>query len=392
MRIFKTMALFYLAVVGLCVHLALGGIWLFKPSVIWKVEEKSTEWLFKRYPFLAWGDAARMQFTDEQVFEEIPPWEPLPATSSAPAPGSARIGNRVFQSVQDAANALRPGDVLEIGPGVYRTAVTLKISDVSIVGDGHVVFEGAVAQGKANMVIAGNDVRVRNIECRQIQVSDGNGACIRLEGENLTVDHVYYHDSQQGILTGGKPGWVNIRDSRFERLGHNGQSHGIYIGGGELFISDSLFLASKSEGHEIKTRAVETTITRSVIASLNGVDSRLIDAPNGGILVITESILLEGPNTSNSDVVGFALETGVNHHPIDRVVMRDNLILIDRERSSRLLHLADGRVETDVSDNVIISRHSTPFDDLNVIFSSRKSAGLPDYPALLLDRLGASKR
>jgi hypothetical protein len=182
---------------------------------------------------------------------------------------------------------------------------------------------------------------------------------------------------------------VEIRASRFERLGHRGQAHGIYIGGGRLVISDSLFLAARREGHEIKTRALDNTIERSVIASLNGIDSRLIDAPAGGVLRVIDSLLLEGPDTANSDLIGFALERKGGAQPGDRVVLRNNLILIDNQRAARLLHLADDAIAADVRDNVIVSGRATAYDKGNVPIRGRKEAGLPPYPALPLDRLPA---
>ena len=75
----------------------------------------------------------------------------------------------MFQSVPQAVDALTLGVVLEIGPGVYRTPVVLRVPGVSIIGHGLVVFERTAAQGKAVMVIAADDTQVRNIECRLTQ-------------------------------------------------------------------------------------------------------------------------------------------------------------------------------------------------------------------------------
>ncbi len=153
-----------------------------------------------------------------------------------------------------------------------------------------------------------------------------------------------------------------------------------------MAIADSLFLASQGEGHEIKSRAAQTTIERSVIASQDGVDSRLIDAPNGGELPVTDSLLAQGPNTSNGDAIGFGLEVGPGFHPVDRVVLRNNLILLERAGPNRLLHLRGDKVPTDVSGNVIVSRDQTADDGTNQVFRDRQAAGLPAYPALPLDR------
>ena len=84
---------------------------------------------------------------------------------------------------------------------------------------------------------------VENIECRNIQVPDNNGACIRFEGANLTVRNLYAHDSQSGVMTSDNAGTVKIEYSTFERLGSNGQAlgyaHALYIKADELIFYKS---------------------------------------------------------------------------------------------------------------------------------------------------------
>jgi len=387
-KILKSIVFWYFVGVGITLHLSLGAFWYLEPELAVTAWDRALFGLTERLKILAWVDSARKQLSDAAIFSRIPAWTPLPEGPRAPPPGYARIGERLFPSPAAALAALKPGETLDIGAGVYTSPWEIRVPRVAIVGQGHVVFERGAAQGKGNMVIAADNVLVRNIECRLIRVPDENGACIRLEGNNLTVEHVYFHDSEEGILAGAAAdGRVEIRDSRFEHLGKGGQAHGVYVGGRELVISDSLFLASQGEGHEIKSRAAKTTIVRSVIASMNGVDSRLIDVPNGGELTVTDSVLLKGPNSASSDAIGFALEVGPGYHPVDRVIVHNNLILLDRYLPSRLLRLRDQKIATQVSGNVIVSRYRTDYDRTNTVFRSRQAAGLPDYPALPLTPL-----
>jgi len=67
-------------------------------------------------------------------------------------------------------------------------------------------FSGVAAEGKALQVIKGNDTTVTGLDCSEIGVASGNGACIPLEGRNLTLDRVQFHDSEQDILGGGDGG------------------------------------------------------------------------------------------------------------------------------------------------------------------------------------------
>lgn len=98
---------------------------------------------------------------------------------------------------------------------------------------------------------------------------------------------------------------------------------------------------------------------------MNGVASRLIDVPNGGELTVTDSVLLKGPHTASSDATGFALEVGSGDHPVDQVIMHNNLILLDRYLPSRLLRLSDQKIAVQVSGNVIVSAYRTDYDHTN---------------------------
>src|SRR5690606_29444700 len=151
---------------------------------------------------------------------------------------------------------------------------------------------------------------IEGLECSGISVRDRNGACVRLEGRDLTLRGVNFHDSEQGVLSGGNNGLVEIEDSMFNRLGEGGQAHGIYIGGGDtaLSVRHSHFLDTRNEGHAIKSRAPVNTIRDTVIASLDQVDSRAIDLPEGGRTIISGNVIEEGPNSSNWDSIGVGLE------------------------------------------------------------------------------------
>ncbi|EGV28491.1 hypothetical protein ThidrDRAFT_3719 [Thiorhodococcus drewsii AZ1] len=359
---------YYFVAVGLFAHLVLGAL-IARELTVYLSAATARE---SPLNTLTWNDVQPI----------LPAWDPVPAGPLAPQPNTARIGPQTFQSLAEALPHLKACDQLDIGPGTYQTSLIIDPDFVRIVGHGEVVLERAAAKDKGLMLIRGNGVEVRNLECRHVSVRDGNGACIRLEGTGLLLDHVYFHDSQQGLLTGGKPGLVHIRNSRFERLGKAGRAHAIYMGGGRLLIENSLFLASKDQGHEIKTRASATTIARSVIASLTGNDSRLIDASNGGTLLIENSLLEQGPQTVNSTAIGFGLEGGAANRTDHRLTLKHNLIILERAGSNRFLHLGDQPVSLDISANTFIAREPTGYDDGNLRFESRDAAGMASYPAL----------
>ncbi|MBC3765777.1 hypothetical protein [Neptunicella marina] len=288
------------------------------------------------------------------------------------------------KKVKDLAAAMKSAkdfSVIRLSEGLFEQTGVLKANNVLITGEPNkTAIANKTSWGKGALVIVGNNTSINNIECFGISVASKNGACVRLDGKNLELNNVYFHDAEQGLLTGQAPGFVSINNSKFERLGKAGQAHGIYVGGGELLINNSQFLSSKDEGHEIKSRAQTTTILNSTIANLTGKDSRLIDVSNGGVLEIKDSVLQQSNATSNSDVIGFGLE-GLSATK-NKISLIGNIFLLDREHGSVPLHIAANDVPTIIEQNIFVGKVNASQISENFYFNDREAANLPPYPAL----------
>jgi len=322
---------------------------------------------------------AKISQLDREIAINFAPWQPL--YDFKIPPGIILVSGMPYHSLKEAQAALRDGDVMVMAEGIYTEPLVIVKNNVEVRGSGRVVFDGASAEGKAAIITKGKDISISNIECRNIAVPDQNGACVRAEGDGLVVDHVYFHDSEQGILSGNQQ-TIKIIDSRFEHIGKLGLSHGIYIGGGELFIADSLFLAAKSEAHGIKSRAAKTMITGSVVASFSSVDSRLVDVSNGGELVIEHSVLEQGPKSANSTAIGYGLE-GFRYSE-NSVRLEHNVIILEREGNNKLLDAAPARTDygIKIENNVIVSKNKIAVAGSNKVFASRQEAKMAAYPKL----------
>jgi hypothetical protein len=373
-RIWKKLLLQYLVATGVLAHAALIGMFLLAPDLAHKATDKARQIAGAKMAAVLPEPAADTDW--ETARASLRRWTPQDGASVGP--GRVRLDGDVVGTLAEALERLRDESLLEIGAGIYRTPLVVRPNGVRIVGHGHVIFDGAVAEGKGTFVIKGRDTTIENIECRNVQVRDGNGACVRLAGPNLVLDRMYFHSSQEGLLTGGKPGDVVIRRSFFERLGHGGRAHGIYQGGGTLTIDRSYVLGAQDQGHEVKSRAKRTTISNSVIASLTGRDSRLIDLPNGGSVSITDSTLQQGPNSVNRDMVGFALEK--RPYENSALEMKRNLIILERNGANKLLSNNDRAMRSDISDNIIVAPQRTEYASDNLEYRDREQAGLPPYP------------
>jgi hypothetical protein len=249
-------------------------------------------------------------------------------------------------------------------------------------------------------VVKAPGVLIEGIECSGIAVRDNNGACIRIEGDDLTVRNVHFHDNQQGILSGPGGGVLLVEDSLFERNGFGGQAHAVYIGETiDTFVfRNNRVLATTGAGHGLKSRARRTIVENNVIAGLDGQDSRAIDLPKGGEVVIRGNVLQKGPNSANAQMIGLALEGSL--HEVNETLIEGNLLLFDTvptgivqslgqalglmpARGAAIHSQSPGPVV--LRDNVIVGARDIGhgvIEQGNRIYQSRREAGLPPYPAL----------
>lgn len=272
----------------------------------------------------------------------------------------------------------KDGQTVVLPPGVYNEGAIIRASNVHIKADG-VRLEEAAVEGKGALVVKGNNVIIEGLECSGIRVPDRNGSCVRLEGKDLTLRRVHFHDSESGLMTRNRDsGTILIEDSRFERLG---RPHGVYVGRGDthLIVRNSYFLRSTNEGHEIKSRATRNTIENNVIASLDGVDSRLIDLPEGGENIIRGNVLQKGPASSNQDLIGIGLEGKRALHSNNSTLIEGNIVIMERKPHNVFSHhryVPAPRIEH----NILIG--GEPLGGTNKWYRNRAEAGLPPYPAL----------
>jgi hypothetical protein len=330
------------------------------------------------------------------------------AADAAPGPRTLRAcpladarADCSYRGLQEALAAARPGDQLVLAPGVYEEGAIVGTSDLVLRGEPGAHLRGHAVEGKAALVVKGDRVVIEGIECSGIAVRDENGACIRIEGDDLIVRNVHFHDNQEGILTGPGGGQLLVEDSLFERNGFGGQAHGVYIGTSiETFIfRNNRVLATTGAGHGVKSRAGRTIIENNVIAGLDGYDSRAIDLPNGGEVVIRGNVLHKGRNSTNGEMIGLALEGGL--HDVNRALIEDNLFVFDLLPQGLFSQLAQavgllppkgiaihsrspGQVV--LQNNTIVAARAIANGEViehgNRSHRSRSDAGLPPDPAL----------
>jgi Right handed beta helix region len=218
-----------------------------------------------------------------------------------------------------AAAIAMPGDTVDIAPGEYFDCALWTADHLTIKGKGDgAVITDKTCQGKGLFITKGNDITIRNLTFARARVPDHNGAGIRAEGKNLTIEHSRFVDNEEGILAGDSPqSRITIANSAFIRNGRceGGCAHGIYVGHIALLrIVNSKFFETH-DGHHIKSRALRTElIGNEIMDGPKGTASYEVELPNGGSLIMKNNVLEKGPNNGNHTAAVSIGAEGVTQH------------------------------------------------------------------------------
>lgn len=243
-----------------------------------------------------------------------------------------RVGpGRALAAPSAAAAVAHDGDTILIDAADYRGDVaTWTQSNLTLRGVGgraRLTADGASAQGKAIWVIAGDRVRVEHVAFRGARVADRNGAGIRQEGAGVTIVDCVFEDNENGILAGeNRRSDIVIERSRFVGNGAgDGQSHNIYIGVVRSFTLRFSVVAAANVGHEVKSRALRTTLRANTIDDRDGTASYSVELPNGGRALLVGNLVIQGPNSENTGIVSYGAEGDL--HPDRRLTLAFNTIV-----------------------------------------------------------------
>jgi hypothetical protein len=242
-----------------------------------------------------------------------------------------------YTTIAAAVAASSSGDEIDVDAGTYTNdffyighSLTLQ----AVGGEAHILATVQPGNGKAAIVegVPGADVKINGFEVSGVAVGDGNGAAIRYEGGSLSLSNDYFHNNQEGILAASDPnGTITIDHSEIAYNGGNfssgGLAHNIYVTHiAQLTVTNS-YIHDANVGHEIKSRAANTTITNDRIFDNNADTSYSIDLPNAGNATITGNTIEQGPNSENTNIMAYGEEGASN--PGTNVNVANNTIVND---------------------------------------------------------------
>lgn len=257
------------------------------------------------------------------------------AAFALPADAQTRAGpftvvesGRSYASLQDAVSAIGGGTgTIRIAPGLYHDCAVQQAGRIAYVAavPGQVIFERAICEDKAALVLRGRAASVDGIVFRLNKVSDGNGAGIRIEQGDLTVTNAMFLDDQCGILSAVDPnGHITVDRSTFAGLGDDPTgtgAHAIYVGGyGSLRVTRSRFERGVG-GHYVKSRAPVIEVLDSSFDDSRGhATNYMIDLSNGAVGRIAGNSFAQGPAKDNAGTMITIAPEGVKNRSAGLVI------------------------------------------------------------------------
>lgn len=290
--------------------------------------------------------------------------------------------NREYRTVSAAVDAMKKGKPAEPGvvcveAGVYENdfpgAITFAAHFIGVGGNAEMRATVAHIPNQKAIFITRSDIAFENFTFRGAKVNDKNGAGIRFEGGTLTVKNCIFVDNENGILGGSRkedgssaqPFLIRVEGSQFLRNGHlnargegDGQTHGIYAAGDELIVSESYFAAQR-EGHNVKSRAKRTVVTRNVLEDgLDGpkqIASYSVDTSNGGTVEVTDNVIVQrnaqgNPSAVQGAILAYAAERR-HIHDGHRLTVTGNTVVNYLSRGARLISSGDPELLAIVRNN-----------------------------------------
>lgn len=243
------------------------------------------------------------------------------------------VGSTKTYTVPSAVAAMvSDGDTVYIDAGTYSDCANWNKNNLFLKGNGGIAhIKDVVCSGKGIWNFNGNNITVESIEFSGASNPSQNGSGIRGQGGSFTVRSCYFHDNENGILCNDPVSGTSdvlVEYSEFSNNGYgDGYSHNMYIGTMKNFTLRYCYTHHAKIGHEIKSRAQNNYILYNRITNETmGTASRNIDLPNGGLALIIGNVIEQGPDSDNSNIIGYGLEGFSNPAPQNIYIVNNTIV------------------------------------------------------------------
>ncbi len=230
-------------------------------------------------------------------------------------------------------NLVQDGDTVYFDAGIYTNDATKwNNKNLKLIGLGTnlnrtvIQYTGDIPNGKGIFVFETpgtcDNAYLENIVFDGAQVSDvngANGAAIRFQANNLTVNNCKFINCQNGILEGNASvttSNVIIQNSEFQNNGYqlqndptfSGYDHNLYVGSSAdtLIVTNCYFHHPRGQANSLKTRAQRSYILYNLIdEESTGYGGWELNIAQGGLNILMGNIIIQGPTGANHGIIGY---------------------------------------------------------------------------------------
>jgi GT2 family glycosyltransferase len=244
---------------------------------------------------------------------------------------------RAFDRPSAAAQAAQDGDTIAIDPGEYYDCAVWSRNRLTILGTGPgVLITDATCQGKALFITRGDNITIRNLGFARARVPDRNGAGIRAEGGNLTVESSRFINNETGLLAADRPGaTLRVIDCSFTANGvRDAVTPSPALSAGAiaiLHVERSRFADSRGGVHILSAAGRTELLGNRIEDGNTGVRDALVLLQDTTTLVMEDNTLRRGPSGARSNAAVRA-EGGAG-----TLALRRNILVNASDRPAALL-------------------------------------------------------
>lgn len=262
-------------------------------------------------------------------------------------------------SLADAVKRAQDGDTIAILEGEYDAQVAViehKKLTLKGVGKRPVLRAGGrVAEGKAILVIRGEDITVENLEFRGARAPDGNGAGIRFEKGRLLVRRCRFVDNENGILTANfADAELTVEDSRFSDAPDSSRlPHLLYVGTIARFTLSGSHFSHGRHAHLVKSRARESLIRNNQLVDGEGGSAAYeLEFPNGGVAEVVGNTIEQSADTTNLVMLSFGAE-GERDARTHRLLVENNRFINRAPLPAVFVRVHESRLKSPVTKTLL---------------------------------------